>query len=112
MELLPPVGWGDVATRRDVSDVRQDMDHHVTALRQDLTTLRQDMDHLGTDLRHEIALTETRLRAEMAQHQEQTHKDFGGVYKAMSRMMWTVTVSMIGTVVASAGFAFTAGVAP
>lgn len=69
----------------------------------------EEGDALGTDLRHEIALTETRLRAEMAQHQEQTHKDFGQVYKAMSRMMWTMTISMIGTVVASAGFAFTAG---
>jgi hypothetical protein len=25
MRLLPPVGWGDIATRRDVNDLRRDL---------------------------------------------------------------------------------------
>jgi hypothetical protein len=36
MTLLPPVGWGDVATRRDLGD-------QVTGLRRDLDLLRQEI---------------------------------------------------------------------
>jgi hypothetical protein len=25
MRMLPPVGWGDVATKRDIEDVRRDL---------------------------------------------------------------------------------------
>ena len=36
MSLLPPVGWGDVATRRD-------LDEQVTGLRHDLDLLRHEV---------------------------------------------------------------------
>jgi hypothetical protein len=40
MRTLPPVGWGDVATKRDVDDVRRE----VEAARSDLRQLEDRLD--------------------------------------------------------------------
>lgn len=43
MELVPPVGWGDVATKRDLDQhmiaTRRDLDEHMVATRRDLGQL-------------------------------------------------------------------------
>jgi hypothetical protein len=44
MRMLPPVGWGDVATKRDLGDVRRDVDdvrREVEAVRRDLRELEE-----------------------------------------------------------------------
>jgi hypothetical protein len=40
MRTLPPVGWGEVATKRDVDDVRRDID----MVRHDLRELEERLD--------------------------------------------------------------------
>lgn len=50
MEMLPPVGWADIATKRD-------LDHLATGLRAELTELRSDMRVEVADLRSELHST-------------------------------------------------------
>ena len=63
MEHLPPVGWADVATKRD-------LDHFATVLRGEMkvleTGIRGEVATLGSDLRGEMATLGSDLRGEMA----------------------------------------------
>src|SRR4029077_10764143 len=72
MSMLPPVGWADVATKRDLDALRlattHDLDVLATDLRGDMTTLatdlRGDMTTLATGLRDEMSTLATGLRDE------------------------------------------------
>ena len=64
MEYLPPVGWADVATKRD-------LDHLTVATKRDLEMLElklhSQIGALGHSLRTEMGELRTELRAEMGE---------------------------------------------
>ena len=62
MELLPPLGWADVARRSDLVSVGGEM----AGLRGEMAELRGEMAELRAELKGEMAQLRAELKGEMA----------------------------------------------
>jgi len=89
MELLPPVGWADVATKRD-------------------------LDHLGSQLRAELSEVRSELRVEMSGLRADVQRELGDVRSSISslearlhRDLRVQLFGVIGSIWAALGVAVT-----
>ena len=97
MELLPPVGWNDIATRADVqatatllrgemSELRGEMAQLGAELRGEMSELRGEMAQLGAELRGEMAELRSELRGEMVELRSEVRQDLAGTQRTL--VLW------------------------
>ena len=91
MELVPPVGWAEVATKQDLQRLE--------------AATRQDIQNLQESIKKDLAILEHTMRGEM-------EKLRGDLMAQMVVQTRTMVFSFAGSVVALAGIAFgAAGIA-
>lgn len=102
MELLPTVGWADVATKRDLDHQRvalsADIDAMGAALRSELhdqdVALRSEIHALGTGLRTEMGELRDEMRSEMGELRSEMRSDMSELRSEMRAMSGDLRAEM------------------
>lgn len=121
MELLPPVGWGEVVRRQDVnglgislraelSETRSDLQREIQAVRHELKAeIREFRSELKTEIRefrNELKTEIQEVRAELATFREVTNSRLDSLEKSINGLKQTMT-ALIGCNVAMFGVVLT-----
>jgi hypothetical protein len=112
MELLPPVGWADVATKQDLAmgldGLRVHVDAQVAGIRTEMADLRTEMSELRagmTELRAEVATGAIEVRADVRTGLAEVRSELRREMAANQRQMM---FGMFGAIAANAGVVWAA----
>ncbi len=121
MELLPPVGWGEVVRRQDVnglgislraelSETRSDLQREIQAVRHELKTeiseVRSELKAEIQEVRNELKTEIQEVRAELATFREVTNSRLDSLEKSINGLKQAMT-ALIGCNVAMFGVVLT-----
>ena len=106
MNLLPPVGWADVATKTDLDHLRVTGRADVDLLR---TELRSEMGALRSELQSEMAELRSELRSEVAGVRVDVARLRGDVEKALRQQLWAFASLNVAMLTIALAFASAIG---
>lgn len=112
MELLPPVGWADVARQGDITglrgemaELRGDLHGEMAELRGEMAELRADLHGGMAELRGEMG----ELRGEMAELRSELRGDMAALRAHVDGLVPKMIAANVASMVGVAGLVLAAG---
>ena len=91
MELLPPVGWADVATKTDLQHLREELKAEIHSLR---VATKTDLQHLRDELKADIQALQLSFETTLEKRLHEQTKWFITTMIAMNAVTVAVAVAL------------------
>ena len=99
MELLPPVGWADVATKTDLQHLRNELKNDINSLR---VATKSDLQHLRNELKNDINSLRNELKGDMLNLQLTIEVNVRKLIHEQTKWLITTMIAMNAVTVAVA----------
>jgi len=99
MELLPPVGWADVATKTDLQHLRDELKGDINSLR---VATKSDLQHLRNELKNDIDSLRNELKGDMLNLQLTIEVNVRKLIHEQTKWLITTMIAMNAVTVAVA----------
>ena len=99
MELLPPVGWADVATKTDLQHLRDELKGDINSLR---VATKSDLQHLRNELKSDIDSLRNELKGDMLNLQLTIEVNVRKLIHEQTKWLITTMIAMNAVTVAVA----------
>ena len=99
MELLPPVGWADVATKTDLQHLRDELKGDINSLR---VATKSDLQHLRNEHKNDIDSLRNELKGDMLNLQLTIEVNVRKLIHEQTKWLITTMIAMNAVTVAVA----------